>query len=106
MSVIFIASLASDRGKAFCKVNQLVLATIASNLTARGYTVLNPALLPDGLTYEQHLHISFAMLRVADEIYLPDDWQYSQAAKAEYALAKKRGLKISTPTSRKRGASC
>lgn len=106
MSVIFIASLATDRGKALRKVTQLVFTGITNNLTAKGYTVLNPVLLPDDLTYEQHLHISFAMLRVADEIYLPDGWRYSPAAKAEYALAKKRGIKISTPTSRKGGVSC
>lgn len=106
MSVIFIASHAIDRSKALRKVTQLVLTGVTNNLTAKGHTVLNPVLLPDDITYEQHLHISFAMLRVADEIYLPDGWQYSPVAKAEYALAKKRGLKISTPTSRKRGATC
>ncbi|HGB5892423.1 TPA: DUF4406 domain-containing protein [Salmonella enterica subsp. enterica serovar Kottbus] len=74
-------------------------------LKSIGHAVLNPALLPDGLTYEQYIRISKAMLECADTIFLLEGWQNSPGATAEYDLAKKLGLEISTPESRKGGAS-
>ena len=34
------------------------------------YIVLNPAILPDGLTQAEYMAIDIAMLQVADSIYL------------------------------------
>lgn len=101
MSVIYIAGPMTGKPD----FNRIAFAVAARNLEARGYTVLNPAILPDGLTYGQYIKISKAMLECADTIYLLEGWRDSAGATNEHALAKKLGLKISTPESRKRGAS-
>lgn len=59
-----------------------------------GWTVLNPGVLPSGLTQHQYMDICLAMLRSADAIYLLKDWELSPGARAEYALAEKLGLTI------------
>lgn len=66
----------------------------AAKLTGSGHTVLNPAILPDGLSQAEYMDICLAMLRCADAIYLLDDWESSLGAVAEKALAEKLGLKI------------
>ncbi|EDV3352888.1 DUF4406 domain-containing protein [Salmonella enterica subsp. enterica serovar Gaminara] len=101
MSVIYIAGPMSGLED----FNRTAFAIAARNLDAKGYTVLNPAILPDGLTYGQYIKISKAMLECADTIYLLEGWQDSAGATNEHALAKKLGLKISTPESRKGDAS-
>ncbi|HDN7458586.1 TPA: DUF4406 domain-containing protein [Salmonella enterica subsp. enterica serovar Eastbourne] len=85
--------------------NRKKFTETATLLWAEGHAVLNPALLPDGLTYGQYIRIGKAMLECADTIYLLEGWQDSPGATAEYDLAKRLGLEISTPESRKRGAS-
>ncbi|EKY2815412.1 DUF4406 domain-containing protein, partial [Salmonella enterica] len=99
MSVIYIAGPMTGKPN----FNRKKFIETATHLWAEGHTVLNPAMLPDGLAYEHYMDIGFAMLRGADEIYLLDGWQHSAGATAEHALAKKLGLKISTPESRKGG---
>ncbi|EGF0850587.1 DUF4406 domain-containing protein [Salmonella enterica] len=79
--------------------------TTAARLWGAGHTVLNPAILPDGLTYEHYMDIGLAMLRGADEIYLLEGWEDSEGAKREFNLARHLRLNISTPESRKGGAS-
>lgn len=101
MSVIYIAGPMTGKPD----FNRTAFTRTATRLRMPGHTVLNPAILPDGLAYEHYLDIGFAMLRGADEIYLLDGWQHSAGATAEHALAKKLGLKISTPENRKGGAS-
>ena len=66
----------------------------AAKLTGRGHTVLNPAILPDGLSQAEYMDICLAMLRCADAIYLLDGWESSLGAVAEKALAEKLGLTI------------
>ena len=65
-------------------------------LGARGYVVLNPALLPDGLTQAEYMDICLAMIRCADAVFMLRDWEKSDGAVAEHALAKKIGLEIMT----------
>ncbi|EEW0416974.1 TPA: DUF4406 domain-containing protein [Escherichia coli] len=60
-------------------------------LKREGHTVLNPAVLPDGLTQPQYMDICMAMIRSVDVIYMLKDWQRSAGAKAELALAEKLG---------------
>ena len=66
----------------------------ATDLTAIGHTVLNPAMLPGGLTEADYMAIGMAMLQRAEAIYLLDGWQASAGARAEFALAEKLGLTI------------
>ncbi|HAT3921239.1 TPA: DUF4406 domain-containing protein [Kluyvera ascorbata] len=64
------------------------------HLWSKGHVVLNPALLPDGLTQPQYMDICLAMLRCAHAIYLLDGWEKSAGARAEKALAEKLSLEI------------
>lgn len=101
MSVIYIAGPMSGLEN----FNRTAFAIAARNLDAKGHTVLNPAILPDGLTYEHYMDIGLAMLRGADTIYLLEGWEHSEGAKREFNLAVRLHLDISTPESRKGGAS-
>lgn len=61
---------------------------------ALGHVVLNPAILPEGLTESEYMSICMPMLMCSDMIYLLDGWEDSNGTKAEYALAQKLGLYI------------
>ncbi|EFY9242407.1 DUF4406 domain-containing protein [Shigella boydii] len=63
-------------------------------LKREGHTVLNPAVLPDGLTQPQYMDICMAMIRCVDAIYMLKGWQRSAGAKAELALAEKLGYAV------------
>ncbi|EBW6363363.1 nucleoside 2-deoxyribosyltransferase [Salmonella enterica subsp. enterica serovar Oranienburg] len=102
MAIIYIAGPMTGLEN-FNRDNFNITAVV---LKSMGHTVLNPALLPDGLTYGQYMKIGKAMLECADTIYLLEGWQDSPGATAEYDLAKRLGLEVSTPESRKGGASC
>lgn len=49
-------------------------------LEERGFTVLNPAILPDGLQHEQYLQITLSMLEQADAVFLLNGWEKSTGA--------------------------
>lgn len=66
----------------------------AAKLTGRGNTVLNPAILPDGLSQAEYMDICLAMLRCAEVIYLLKGWEESPGARAEKALAEKLEMQI------------
>ncbi|EEX0648127.1 DUF4406 domain-containing protein, partial [Escherichia coli] len=55
-------------------------------LKREGHTVLNPAVLPDGLTQPHYMDICMAMLRCVDAVYMLKGWQQSAGAGAELAL--------------------
>lgn len=59
----------------------------AEGLRAKGLTVLNPAELPDGLDYDQYMHIGLAMLDVCDAIVMLQGWESSRGATHERAIA-------------------
>lgn len=63
----------------FCKVEQ--------DLFQKGHIALNPTVLPQGLAYEEYMHICFAMLDACDGIYLLSDWVNSLGAKREFRVA-------------------
>lgn len=54
-----------------------------NKLIVAGYTVLNPAHMPLGMTPAQYMRICFAMIDVADAVLLLPNWQYSQGARLE-----------------------
>ncbi len=64
-------------------------AAAEKRLKEKGYIVLNPAVLPEGLTHEAYMQICLPMVRVADAIYLLADWQESPGATAEFFAARK-----------------
>lgn len=74
--------------------NRPAFHSAAKRLTDKGYVVLNPATLPNGLTQAQYMDICLAMLRCADTIYMLKEWEYSAGARAENALAEKLELNV------------
>ncbi|WP_226020324.1 DUF4406 domain-containing protein [Serratia symbiotica] len=64
----------------------------ASQLRNIGFTVLNPAIFPDGLEHHQYLAMTLVMLEQADAIYLLDGWENSIGAKAEVIRARELNL--------------
>lgn len=54
----------------------------------RGFTVLNPAVLPDGMPGERYMPICFAMIDQADMVVLLNNWKDSPGATLEREYAK------------------
>jgi hypothetical protein len=63
-------------------------------LTMQGHVVLNPAVNPMGLTYQQYMAIDFAMLSVCNAIYMLTGYENSPGAKAELAYAKSCSFEV------------
>ncbi|ELF4676319.1 DUF4406 domain-containing protein [Salmonella enterica] len=61
-------------------------------LTSRGATALNPAMLPGGLEHGQYLTIRRGMIRVSDVICLLPGWENSEGAKREVVYAMRRNI--------------
>jgi len=58
-------------------------AAAAAELERAGHIVINPAVLPAGLTDAAYMHITLAMIDAADLVALLPDWQYSPGARLE-----------------------
>ena len=54
---------------------------------SRGYTVLNPAVLPEGLMPEEYMAICFTMLEVADAVAFLPGFESSRGAMLEMRFA-------------------
>ena len=52
-------------------------------LARQGHVVLNPAVLPEGMSAADYMRICFAMIDVADRVVLLPDWQSSPGARLE-----------------------
>ena len=63
-------------------------------LEARGYSVMNPAVLPLGFDYEDYMRICFAMIDVCDAVYMLDNWEDSPGAIREHLYAWRTGKEI------------
>lgn len=66
----------------------------ADNLKADGHTVLNPSVLPDGLSQAEYMDICLAMVRSADTIFMLTGYEQSKGALAELAYAEKLEHKV------------
>jgi hypothetical protein len=62
-------------------------AAAEQQLKEKGYTVLNPAMLPEGMKPEKYLPICMAMIDAADAIYFLRNWRYSRGALVEHDYA-------------------
>ena len=74
--------------------NKERFAAAEEYLLAKGHIVLNPAILPEGLTYQEYMSIDLAMLDAADAIYLLRGWDKSPGASFEALCAHNKGLQI------------
>lgn len=74
--------------------NRPAFFAMADQLKAAGFVVLNPAILPDGMTQAEYMQIDMAMVMVADTLVMLEGWQHSPGAVAEYHLAYKMGKAI------------
>lgn len=90
MSVIYIAGPMTG----YQDFNRDAFESAKRDLIQLGYSVINPATLPDGLTQQQYMSICLQMLMAADEVYMLNGWRKSSGAVAEHALATKLGMKI------------
>lgn len=76
--------------------------TMAEDIVkSRGFTVLNPyrviaSSMPDGLKHEEYMHVAFAMLDIADYIYMLSGWEKSFGAAQEYGYAIAKGIPVLT----------
>lgn len=65
--------------------------------TITGDVVLNPAVLPKGLTVAEYMRICFAMIDVADAVFFLPDWKKSGGAQLEKAYCDYTGKPYSIP---------
>ena len=56
----------------------------ATNLEEQGHIVLNPAELPEGMLPADYMRICFAMIDVADEVWMLPRWADSEGASIEW----------------------
>lgn len=66
----------------------------AARLEERGFAVLNPAVLPEGMRKRDYARICFSMVDTADIIYLLPGWEDSPGAQLEKAYAEYVGKGI------------
>ena len=74
--------------------NRPLFNMVAAELADQGHSVLNPAILPDGLSQGQYMQICLPMVAVADELVMLPGWEGSDGAYIEFLLAKKSGKTI------------
>lgn len=56
-----------------------------------GWSVMNPAILPEGFAYDDYMHICYAMIDVCDTVFFLPYWFESKGAKLEHEYARKQG---------------
>ena len=56
--------------------------------------IINPSIMPEGLTQADYMRISLAMLDSCDTVLLLDNWQDSEGAKVEKVYADKVGKNV------------
>ncbi|BBM66336.1 hypothetical protein VA249_29820 [Vibrio alfacsensis] len=76
------------------EVNKPAFFAKEAELKQEGKTVLNPAILPDGMSWEEYMHICIPMVQVADEIYMLRGWESSRGAVWEHQEAMATGKSV------------
>lgn len=76
------------------KTYQKAFYDVAHPLRDAGHSVLDPSMLPPGLSQGQYMQICLPMVAVADELVMLPGWEQSEGAYIELCLAKKSGKMI------------
>lgn len=63
-------------------------------LQEQGWIVINPARMPQGLSYAEYMKLDLFLLGMCEAIYLLEGWQHSKGARAELSFAISLGLTI------------
>jgi len=66
----------------------------ASFFSDAGYVVMNPAVLPEGMTPQEYMSINIPMLFAADAVAFLPDWTKSRGAQIEHELSQYAGKKV------------
>lgn len=90
MTIIYVAGPMSG----IKDFNRPLFNMVAAELSDQGHSVLNPAILPDGLSQGQYMQICLPMVAVADELVMLPGWEQSEGAYIEFCLAKKSSKTI------------
>ena len=71
-------------------------AAVEKVLNEKGYKVINPCRIGEYgfFSYEQYLHIDFALIDCSDALYMLTDWQDSEGATRERHYAEAKGKMI------------
>lgn len=69
-------------------------------LVAQGHEVLNPASLPDGLTYEEYMELDLEMVRRSQMVVTLPGWENSKGSNIEVELANSLGIPVRPLVSR------
>ena len=72
--------------------NRAAFCEAQAELEKRGYLVLNPAMLPDGMDGEKYMPICLAMVQQADVVWLLPGWENSNGARIEQQMAEYQGI--------------
>lgn len=59
----------------------------AVKIRAEGHKVISPTCLPDGLDWDDYMHVCYALIDVADCVYFLADWAESRGATEEHRYA-------------------
>ena len=65
-----------------------------SYLFVKGWTVLNPAMLPSDMPESSYVPIDLAMLNAADAIVMLDGWSTHAGCLVEHGFALKQGKRV------------
>lgn len=69
-------------------------AEAAKELREYGFSVLNPAELPDGMPVIRYMPICLAMVDAADTVYALNNWKDSNGARIEINYARYQGKNL------------
>ncbi len=63
-------------------------------LIEQGHQVMNPAILPQGFSWEEYMKICISMIDVCEGVYMLNNWEKSKGAKIERLYADINNKKI------------
>lgn len=75
-------------------MGRALFSKVQKKLEAEGITVINPAVLPDGLKPEAYMPICLEMMKWADVVAMLPGWSESKGARLERAFANYLGIKV------------